>query len=645
MGYSPAAAPRRRMCYNQAVAFWSVRVTYQRDQLLSRVTKPARYTDAEWNAVHKGRREGAPHPGPLPQGEGGKPAVLFALAYPDVYEVGMSHLGLRILYHVLNDHPRYAAERVFSPWPDMEQALRAAGQPLTTLESGTPLSQVDVVGVSVPYELTCTNVLNLLDLGGIPVRATARGDEAPIVLAGGPAVANPEPLADFVDAFFVGEAEDGILEIAAALAATKGQPRAARLAALAAVKGVYVPSLYGTVEQGGILCPTPRAGAPALVERRLVDLEAAPYPTRPIVPYLETVHDRVTLEIMRGCTRGCRFCQAGMAYRPVRERSVDTCAALAREAIDSTGYDEISLLAFNSADYSRIGELADRLLEQHRGEMVSVGMPSLRIDTFSVELAQRLQEVRKSGLTFAPEAGTQRLRDVINKNVTETDLFAAARAAFEAGWFHLKLYFMIGLPTETDEDVAGIADLVRRLLEFGREVAGKERRGRLRLAVSVNPFVPKAHTPFQWDPLCPPEELRRRIGLLRDHMPHKGVDLSVNRPELTALEAVLSRGDRSLGAVLESAWQAGCRFDAWAEQLRLDLWQQAFEAQGQSAEALATRALTPGQPLPWDHISYGVSRRYLEAERQAALAAACTPDCRFEGCTLCGACPEAAAAG
>jgi len=599
----------------------------QWDQLCCRVTKPARYTDAEWNAITPADQH---------------PQLRFALAYPDVYEVGMSHLGLRILYHVLNSDPRFVAERVFSPWGDMEAELRGTGMRLATLESRTPLGDCDVVGIDLPYELTFTNVLNLLDLGGIPVRAADRGEEMPLVIAGGPAASNPEPLADFVDAFFIGEAEQGILEIAQALAETKGEPRARRRERLAAIAGVYVPALYRVEEREGLLCPAPTDGAPSVVRRRLVDLETAPYPTCPVVPYLETVHDRVTLEVMRGCTRGCRFCQAGMVYRPVRERSVETLTRLAGEALACTGYDEISLLGFNSADYSRAQELIDALLERHAGEMVSISMPSLRVDTFSVELARKLQTVRKSGLTFAPEAGSQRLRDVINKNVTEEDLFAAARAAFEAGWFGLKLYFMIGLPTETDEDVRGIVHLVRRLEQLGREVLGKERRGRLRLAVSVNPFVPKAHTPLQWDGQAPAPELQRKQAILREGLTGKHLDLSWGKGEQSMLEAVFARGDRSLGPVLEEAWRLGCKFDAWGEQLRLERWQQAFARHGQDPQELASRHLGVEQPLPWDHICYGVTKEYLAAQARAARAGECTPDCRFEGCTLCGACPPAA---
>ena len=599
----------------------------QWDQLLAGVTKPARYTDAEWNAVHAPDKQ---------------PAVRIALGYPDVYEVGMSHLGLRLLYHALNDDPRFAAERFFSPWPDMQQVLRAHGLPLCTLESNTPLRDFDAVGIDLPYELTFTNVLDLLDLGGVPVQADQRGDEHPIVIAGGPATANPEPMADFVDAFFIGEADLAILQIAEALAEAKG--REARLAALAQVPGVYVPAWYRLEEREGMLCPVPREGAPATIARVLVDLETAPYPTRQVVPYLETIHDRVTLEVMRGCSRGCRFCQAGMVYRPVRERTVETLKAQARAALDCTGYDEVSLLGFNSADYSRVEALIDGLLAQHAGEMVSISMPSMRVDTFSVELARRLQTVRKGGLTFAPEAGSQRLRDVVNKNVTEADLFAAAEAAFASGWFHLKLYFMIGLPTETDEDVAAIVDLVRRLQRLGRERLGAN-RGRLRLAVSVNAFVPKAHTPFQWFGQEPADSLRRKQGLLQQGLAGKGLDLTWTRVEASLLEAVLARGDRSLGRVIAAAWRSGCRFDAWNDEFKFETWQRAFAEHGMDPQALAARSLPPAAALPWDHISYGVTKQFLQAQAEAALRGECTPDCRFAGCTLCGACPAAAGAG
>ena len=574
--------------------------------MLPRVTKPARYTDGEWNAVHK---------------DHASVRARFALVYPDAYEVGMSHLGLQILYHILNSHPDYLAERAFAPWPDMAQQLRSRGLPLLSLESRTPLREFDVVGITLPYELTYTNILNLLDLAGIPVRAAERDDDDPLVIGGGPGAVNPEPVAEFFDAILVGEGEDAILEIAEAAALPD---RAAALASIGEVPGIYVPASYRYTPQG----PGPRGtvapanGAPAQIARRFVaDLDQAPFPTRQLVPLVETVHSRVTLEIMRGCARGCSFCQAHAAYSPRRERSVQTLLRQAEEAVAATGYDEISLLALSSVDHSAIEELVSQLVARFGDRGVGVALPSLRADAFSVALAGKIQQVRKSGLTFAPEAGTDRLRQAINKQISEDDIFTAADAAFSSGWHRLKLYFMIGLPTETGEDVEGIADLVNRLVAFGRGALGA-RRGRLQIAVSIAGFVPKPHTPFQWVAQDEIEVLAHKQGLLQQGLRDRAVKLSWTDPAVSALEAAISRGDRRVGRAIEAAWRLGATFDSWGEHFSFDRWRQAFDQVGLDMRDYANRALAFDEPLAWDHIACGPGREALVRQARGALGQA-----------------------
>ncbi len=574
----------------------------QFEALLARVNKPARYTDGEWNAVHK---------------DWAAARVRLALLYPDVYEVGMSHLGLHILYHVVNSHPDYLAERCYAPWTDMEAELRRAGAPLTSLESRRPLSEFDVVGVTLPYELTYTNVLNMLDLAGIPPRAADRTEEHPLVIGGGPGAVNPEPMADFFDALLVGEGEEALLEILEAARA----PRREALDRLAAIPGVYLPDRYqySPAGPGPVGAVTPREGAQyPLVRRYVADLDAAPFPTKQLVPYLDTVHSRVTLEIMRGCARGCRFCQAGACYRPRRERNLDTLLRQAEEAVAATGFDEVSLLAFTSVDYSRIEQLVTGLTERLGGRGVGVALPSLRADAFSVAIANQIQKVRKSGLTFAPEAGTERLREVIRKRLSEEDLFAAADAAFSSGWFRLKLYFMIGLPTETNEDVEAISDLVHRLLDFGRGALGP-RRGRLQISVSVAGFVPKPHTPFQWVGQDETETLAEKQRILQQTLRARAVKLSWTDPAVSALEAAVSRGDRRLGAVIHRAWELGAKFDSWGEHFQPALWEQAFAECGLRLSDYAHQELPRDADLAWDHIACGPAKDALRAELDRAL--------------------------
>jgi radical SAM family uncharacterized protein/radical SAM-linked protein len=578
------------------------------DGQLLQVRNPAQYIGSEFNAVRKAPATGQ---------------VRFALCYPDLYTVGMSHVGSQILYHVLNNHPDACCERAFLPDLDAVTALRSAGGRLCTLESGTPLSDLDVVGITLQHELTYSTVLALLDLGGIALPAAERGDSAPLVLGGGPCAYNPEPLAPFFDAFVIGDGEEAVIELAEALRGHLDAPRQERLKALAQVPGVYVPALHD----------------PALdrITRRVVrDLDTAPHPTRPVVPFVEVVHDRAQVELARGCTRGCRFCQAGVIYRPVRERSPQTVRRLARETIAHTGYDEVSVVSLNCPDYTGIEALLDGLHADLADQRVSIGLPSLRIDTFSVGLAQKVQRVRKSGLTFAPEAGSQRLRDVINKGVTEEDLLEAARAAFAAGWHTLKLYFMIGLPTETDEDLQAIADLVREVARVGRETMGN-RAGRMRINVSISTLVPKAFTPFQWEGQIPRAEILRRQGHLRGAIRDRQVSVACHEAEGSVVEAALARGGRQTAQAILNAYRAGAVLDAWGEHFSYLRWERAFADAGMDLETEATRTFDPAQRLPWEHIDAGVSREFLLQERRRALQeAALTADCRNGDCLGCG---------
>lgn len=598
------------------------------EDVLPRVTKPARYAGGEYNAVRKDHRS---------------VEVKFALAFPDTYEIGMSNLGVRILYEILNRRPDTVAERVFAPWVDMESEMRQHGLPLFALESRTPLKDFDILGFSLGYELTYTNVLNMLDLAGIPVPASERGEDHPLVIAGGCCTVNPEPMADFIDAFAIGEGEEVIHEIVEVFKQHRSSGRSALLRELANVPGVYIPSLYdvsynadGTLRE---VRPN-EGGIPPTVSKRLVyDLDSAEYIEAPVMPFVETVHDRIPLEVMRGCSRGCRFCQAGMIYRPVRQRSREKLMDLAEVLSANTGYDEMALLSLSTADYEGIEELVRCLIDKYEAQRIGISLPSIRADAQCVELASQIQRVRKSGLTLAPEAGTQRLRDVINKNVTEDDLLAAAEAAFRCGWKRIKLYFMIGLPTETDDDLIGIAHLARDVYRVGCKMGFKPA-----VNLSVAGFVPKPHTPFQWRAQDAVEEIQRKQGILMKALREKHVSMSWHDARTSHLEATLARGDRRVGKAILAAWKRGCRFDAWDEHFEYSKWMESLAEVGLDPAFYANRHREYDEVLPWDHIDCGISRQFLIQEDKCAEAGKVTEDCRLGKCAGCGvsrlvACP------
>ena len=591
------------------------------EALLSRVERPVRYIDTEWGAHH------------TPDAEHRS-----VLLYPDTYEVGQANQGLAILYERLNSTEGLGAERAYLPWLDMAAEMRTAGVPLFSLESCSPVAEFDLFGITLPYELTYTNVLEALDLAGIPLYASDRGETHPLVVGGGPCAYNPEPVARFFDAILIGEGEDAVAEIAGTHLDAKraGLSRREVLERLAGIQGVYVPGLYRH-SAGGVLEPVGSA-PPVVTKRVLDDLGGHRPPVCPVVPYMDVVHDRFTVEVLRGCTRGCRFCQAGMVYRPVRERTADDIVRDAMEGLRCTGYDEVSLTSLSSTDHSQLEEVLRRLSSRLDGTGITISLPSLRVDAFSVSMARLASGGRKSGLTFAPEAGTQRLRDVVNKNVTEEDLIETVSRAFSAGWHRVKLYFMIGLPTETDEDIAGIGGLVHRVQRAARQAVPAADRGSVRIGVSVSTFVPKAHTPFQWEGQVPFDEILRRQEVLRSAMPRKGVDLSWHDAEVSFLEGVIARGGREVAGAIERAWRGGARFDAWSEQFDLSIWREAFAAADLDAQAIASHTYERDEQLPWGHISSGVSDRYLWLERDRAIAGTTTADCSFDGCTGCDAC-------
>ena len=595
------------------------------ERILPRVQKPARYTGGEYNAVKK---------------DPAQVDTRIAFCFPDTYEIGMSNLGMRILYGVMNNMEGVWCQRVFAPWGDMEEEMRRAQIPLFALESGEPIADFDIVAFSVGYEMAFTAILNMLDLAGIPLRSAERTDLTPLVIAGGTAMYNAEPIADFVDIVSLGEGEDVTVELIELhrKARKEGWSKAKFLHRAAQVPGLYVPSLYEVDynEDGTVREIRPQDGAPKVVRKRIVeDMDKSYYPAKTIVPSTEIVQDRVTLELFRGCIRGCRFCQAGYVYRPVRNRSKDLCVRYGVEACNDSGYQEVTLSSLSTSDYPQLTELCDDLEEFCKERHVNLSLPSLRADNFSMSLMQRLAKGRKTGLTFAPEAGTQRLRDVINKNVTQEELLASCRTAFAGGYNAVKLYFMLGLPTETDEDVLGIADLAARVMHAWRESAANKQRG-VRITVSTSWFVPKPHTAFQWEPQISKEEYERRVKLLREAITTKTVTYNWHDSDTSFLEAVLARGDRRMCKVLETAWRKGAKLDAWEEYFSLERWLEAFDECGLDPHFYANRQRQKDEIMPWSMISSDVTEAYLWRELQQAKAGVTTPDCRTH-CNGCGA--------
>ena len=597
------------------------------ESILPLVQKPARYTGGELNSVVKNKEN---------------IDLRFAFCFPDTYEIGMSHLGMKILYSLINSRDNYWCERVFAPDTDMEEIMRERGIPLFALESRDALADFDAIGFTLQYELCYTNVLNMLDLAGIPLRSANRGDslDTPIIVAGGPCVCNPEPLADFIDVFEIGEGEEVMLEFLDLLNEYKnsGKTRSEFLIAASKIEGIYVPSLYDIEynEDGTIKSITAKNGAPDKINKRVVaDLDAVFYPDKFVVPFVEVVHDRVVHEIFRGCIRGCRFCQAGFWYRPIREKSVDTISKQSQKLACTSGYDELSLCSLSSSDYTKITELLEELLGWAVPQKINVALPSLRIDNFSDELKEKLSLVRRSGLTFAAEAGTQRLRDVINKNISEEEILETCRKAFVGGWTAVKLYFMIGLPTETDDDVIGINQLSQKVVNEFYNNPDKPKGKGVNVSAGVSSFVPKPCTPFQWEPQDTREELKRNQQLLLETCTSKKITFRFHNTDLTFLEGVFARGDRKLCDVIETAYRNGCTFDSWDDKFKFDTWMNAFETCGVSTEFYANRRRSYDEILPWDHINSGVKKSFLISENEKAKKAETTGHCRQQ-CAGCG---------
>ena len=600
-------------------------MTDLKQRILPSVQKPARYTGGEWGEIQKNKND---------------VRVRVAFCFPDTYEIGMSNVGMRILYGVMNEMDGVWCERVFAPWSDMEEAMRSNHLPLWALESQDPVRDFDMVAFTIGYEMSYSNILNMLDLAGIPLHSADRHDLKNIVFAGGVCTFNPEPLADFVDFFSLGEGEDITVEIVSLYdrAKAEGWSKDLFLKEVSRIPGVYVPSFYRHEynDDGTLKSIVPLNGAPEVITKRIVeDLDRAYYPTKMIIPSTEIVHDRANLEVFRGCIRGCRFCQAGFSCRPVRKKSPEVLYKQAIETMEWSGGNEITLSSLSTSDYRGLKELTDALIPYCEGNHISLSVPSLRADNFSRELMEKLQAVRKSGLTFAPEAGTQRLRDVINKNLTEEEILTTCAQAFSGGWSNVKLYFMLGLPTETDEDVLGIADLVYKIILTWKEHASNKKRG-LRVHVATAFFVPKPHTPFQWEKQITPQEYLRRCKLLKEHFYSKSIEYDYHSPDLSRLEAVFARGDRRLGPVLEAAVRSGARLDGWDEHFNYAKWYAAFRDCGVEESFYTTRGYSEDEILPWDPIDVGVTKKFLLRERHKAYEGLVTPDCRH-GCAGCGA--------
>lgn len=600
--------------------------TKKQEQLFNKVQKPARYTGGEVNSVIKD-----------------KTSVKFryAFCFPDNYEIGMSHLGMKILYSLVNAREDAWCERVFAPWTDMEEEMRKADVPLFALESGDSLSEFDMIGFTLQYELSYSNVLNMLDLGKIPLRSRDRQSLTPIVVGGGPCACNPEPLADFFDIFLPGEGEEVTNELIDLLMVhkEKGSSKLEFLRDAAKIEGVYVPAFYDVSynADGTIFAVTPKEGAPAKVKKRIIsDLDKVYYPEKFVVPYIDIVHDRAVAEVFRGCIRGCRFCQAGFIYRPIREKSSDTVNRQAKCLCDTTGYDEVSLCSLSTSDYSGIEQLIPQMFSWALPEKINVSLPSLRVDNFSEELMEELKKVRKSGLTFAPEAGTQRLRDAINKNVTEEEVLSTAAQAFRGGWTAVKLYFMMGLPTETLDDIAGIAELAQKVVNEFYKNPDKPKGKGVTVSISVASFVPKPFTPFQWEPQDTMEQLVAKQKHLMENVHTHKIQVSWHQSQTSFLEGVFARGDRKLCDVIEAAWRKGCKFDGWDEYFRFDKWMEAFEACGVDPAFYSNRRRDFSEILPWDHLDYGIRKEFLIEENQKAHESVTTPNCR-QKCAACGA--------
>ncbi len=599
-------------------------------QILPDVTKPARYTNGELNACRKNWDD---------------VQVKMVLAFPDLYEIGMGNLGFKILYHIINQRTDCLAERAYMPWIDMQKKMKEESLMLTALESGQPLSDFDIIGFTLQYELSYSNIVKMLDLANIPRFSRERQEAAPLIIAGGPLAFNPEPIADFLDCIVLGDGEEVIHEVLDIIKDSK-QERSAKddiLTKLSKVSGVYIPSFYrieyySTGEIQDIKPKFDYAAMPVL-KRVVADLDQTEFPDKFVVPYLKIVHDRAVIEVMRGCTRGCRFCQAGMIYRPVRERSVDTLLSQAENLLNSTGYEDISLASLSTGDYTCVEKLVKELMKQHHGEGVSVSLPSLRVDTFSVNLAKEIQKFKKTGLTFAPEAGTQRLRDVINKNVKEADLYKAVRGAFAAGWHQIKLYFMIGLPTETKEDIDGIIVLAQNVLDIGKEYWRKGQK-KPTVNVSISSFVPKSHTPFQWEAQERQDVLLEKQAYLRKRLRIPGITFRFHDVRLSYLEAIFARGDRRLSTALARAVDLGCQFDGWSECFSFNAWMEAFQEVGIDGDFYAYRVRKPDEFFPWEHLSCGVDRSFLLEERSKAVNEITTDDCRFSQCNNCAVCSD-----